>query len=243
MNTRKLGLLLLLGGVMILVLAVVWFVAAYAEVMDAVSRLGGGDMTAKMMACLYSSPHICQGAGFFGEGPSYSPVLFWIGVISSIAGVVIWLSSARPTTSVGEPAAAGADGPLLGFIPSRKYTRSVYVLLLIGGAGCLIFLPLAVVGLAGFMLALLGLWMGGARLEALDRNHLAAASLVFAGGSTLLLVALGSFFFLLAGLAQLALYYIGFNSYRRGRAIRLGSLKEEALLALRPLSERLSDPK
>src|SRR3546814_5823685 len=55
-----------------------WFVTAYAETMDFVNQYGGTDMSRKLIACLYSSSAICQGAGFLNDAPSYSPVVFWI---------------------------------------------------------------------------------------------------------------------------------------------------------------------
>ncbi|MFN3514527.1 MAG: hypothetical protein ACK41C_15875 [Phenylobacterium sp.] len=242
MNARKLGLLLFLGGAIILVLSIVWFFAAYAEAIDTFSGLGGREMAGKMMACLYSSPAICQGVGMFSEGPSYSPVVFWIGMVSLMVGVVVWISSAKPAAGEGERP-PGADALLLGFIPSQKYARNVYLLMLIGAGGCLLLPPLAIVGLVGFVLALLGFFAFGTRLDALNRNHMTAACVVFAAASTLLLVTLGSILFLVVGLAQLALYYIGFNSYRHGRPIGLANLKDEALLALRPQGQGVSDPK
>jgi hypothetical protein len=55
-----------------------------------------------------------------------------------------------------------------------------------------------------------------------------------------LLITIGSFLYLLVGLAQLALYYIGFNSHRHGRVIGIGTLKDEARLAINPVTERFS---
>lgn len=245
MNARKLSRTLILGGAAVVVLSVVWFFAAYVEAMDYIGQFGGGDMVAKMMTCLYSSPAICQGAGALSDAPSYSPAVFWIGVIALIGGVIVRFSlnkSASESGRAGKPSAGdagqsfGAEGNILGLIPEQKYTRIVYILILIGAACSLLLPPLAIVGVVGFVLGLLGLFVFRPRLSALDINHLAALSMVFAAAFVVLLITIGSFLFLLAGLAQLALYYIGFNSYRHGRVIGIGTLKDEAGLALKPVT-------
>lgn len=243
MNPRKLSLMLILSGVAVVVLSVAWFLAAYAEAMDFASRYGGRDIAARMMACLYSSPAICQGAGFFSDEPSYSPVVFWIGMIALLGGVIIRfslnkLASEGASGDAGQ--SLGEEGNILGFIPEQKYTRVVYILILTGAACTLLLAPLAIVGVVGFVLGLLGLFVFRPRLGALDINHLAALCVVFAAAFVALLITLGSFLFLLAGLAQLALYYIGFNSYRHGRVIGIGNLKDEAGLALKPVTRRPS---
>jgi hypothetical protein len=227
----------MLGGAAVVVLSVVWFFAAYLEAMDYIGQFGGGDMVAKMMSCLYSSPAICQGAGALSDAPSYSPAVFWIGVIALMGGVIVRFSLNKPAS---ESARAGAEGNILGLIPEQKYTRIVYILILTGAACSLLLPPLAIVGVAGFVLGLLGLFVFRPRLSALDINHLAALCVVFAAAFVVLLITVGSFLFLLAGLAQLALYYIGFNSYRHGHVIGIGTLKDEARLALKPLTRRLS---
>ena len=243
MNTRKLSRILIAGGVAVVVLSVVWFFAAYVEAMDYIGQFGGSDMVAEMMACLYSSPDICHGAGALSDAPSYSPVVFWIGLIALLAGVIIRFALNKPASERGPAGTAagsvGAEGNILGFIPEQNYVRIVYILILIG-ATCSLLLPPAVVGIVGFVLGLLGLFVFRPRLNALDINHLAALCVVFAAASVVLFITLGSFLFPLAGLAQLALYYIGFNSFRHGRIIGIGNLKDEAWLALRPVTQRLS---
>ena len=64
MNLKKLGTILILGGIAAILLSIVWFMTAYADTMDFVGRYGGADMSGELMACLYSSPAICQGASF-----------------------------------------------------------------------------------------------------------------------------------------------------------------------------------
>jgi hypothetical protein len=246
MNVRKFSLIVIMGGAAVVVLSVAWFLAAYAEVMDSASRYGGSDITSKVMACLYSSPAICQGAGAFSDTPSYSPVVFWIGVISLLGGVIVRFSlnraaseTAPPRTSLAD--SVGAQGNILGLIPEQKYVRIVYILILIGAACSLLLPPLTIIGVVGFVLGLLGLFVFRPRLNATDINHLTALCVVFAAASLVLLITVGSFLFLLAALAQLALYYVGFNSYRHGRAISIGTLKDEARLALKPGTRQPSD--
>jgi|GEM_PF-862525 len=253
MDTRKLSLILILGGVAVIALSIVWFFAVYAEAMDTMSQFGGNDMAGKIMSCLYSSDAVCQGGGFMSDAPSYTPVIFWIGLIGLIAGVVMRFVLKAPavgTASSGmasgtagfaaEPAPAG-DGPLLGFISPGRYTKTVYILVLIGAICVLLVPPLAIIGVAGLVLALLGLLTFKPRLTALDATHLLAICIVFVASSLLLLLTAGNFLFLVVGLVQLALYYIGFNSFRHGRTIGAANFKEEAQFALKPLS-RTSRP-
>jgi hypothetical protein len=245
MNTRKLSRILILGGAAVVVLSVVWFLAAYAEAIEFFGELGGGDMGAEMMACLYSSPAICQGVSALSDAPSYSPVVFWIGLIALLAGVIVRFSLNKPASESGpagtsSAGSVGAETSILGFIPEQKYVRIVYILILIGAACSLLLPPLAIVGVVGFVLGLLGLFVFRTRLNALDVNHLAALCVVFAAAFVVLFITLGSFLFLLASLAQLALYYIGFNSYRHGRTVGIGTLKDEVRLALKPVTGRLS---
>lgn len=251
MNTRKLGLTLILGGIGLIVLAVIWFFAAYAGAFDMMSGLGGNDMAGRLMSCLYSSSALCQGAGFFSDAPSYSPVVLWIGVIALLAGVVLRFASARSGPADGSMAAsadaqhlAGADAlpqtsdKIMEFIPPQKFTRLAYILVLTGAIGGLLLTPLMIVALLGFVLALLGLSMFKPRLDPLDTNHLAAISVTFAASFVLLLMARGSMLFLLIALAQVILYYIGFNSFRHGRSISGATLKEEARFAAAPIMQR-----
>lgn len=247
MNTRKLGLILIVGGAAVIALSVAWFLASYGEAMNFASSLGGREIGTKIMACLYSSPVICQGAGFFSDAPSYSPVVFWIGTISLLAGAIVRFSLNKPTSEGATNPATGDAGQafgaargILGVIPERKYVRIVYILVLTGAACALLVPPLAIVGVVGFVLGLLGLSVFKPRLDALDINHLGALCVVFAAAFVALLATIGTFLYLLAGLAQLALYYIGFNSYRHGRVIGIGTVKDEARLAVEPVIQRLT---
>lgn len=243
MNLKKFSFLLMFSGVSILALSVMWFLLAFAETMDFVGEYGGSDISAEMLTCLYSSSPICQGASFLSEGPSYSPVVFWIGVVALLGGVIIRLSLAKSIyieapTAINDSAAA--DGNLLGFIPEQKYTRIIYILMLTSAVGGLFLLPLMIAGFAGFILGLMGLSTLKARLNDQDRNHLAAICVVFAVTILLFLLSVGSFLFLLIGLAQIVLFYIGFNSYREGRSVSFSNLKSEAQLAKKSIFKRFS---
>jgi len=100
--------------------------------------------------------------------------------------------------------------------------------------------PLAVAALLGFILAMLGYFVCSQQLTSLDKNHLAALSVVYLASTLLLLLTIGSALFILIALAQLILYYIGFNSYRLGHIINANNIKEEAILAFKPIRERFS---
>jgi hypothetical protein len=238
MDYKKLSLILVSGGAAIVVLSVVWFLAAYAEAMDSIGQFGGKDMAAKMMACLYSSPAICQGAGVFSDTPSYSPVGFWIGVIALLAGIAVRFAttgSAAPGNSVSAGTAENlGSGEILTFIPPGQYARYSYILALSGAVAGLILMPLGIVALVGGVLAVLGLTAYRPRLNALDISHLGLICLIVAAAALLLFVTRGTFLFLLVALAQIVCLYVGFNSYRHGRAIATQNWKDEFLMALKP---------
>lgn len=249
MDTGKLSRLLVLGGGAVVVLAVVWFLASYTKVMHTMSDYGGGDMAAKMTACLYSSPAICQGADAMSDGPSYSPVIFWIGVIALLGGIVVRMATKKsgiqgaPAGAVpadGALPGAGADGDIMGFIAPQKYTRYVYILFFVGVGGGLLLPPLMIAGAIGLVLGLLGLFVFRPRLTALDVNHLAAGCVVFAVGGVIVALGRGALLFILVMLVELALYYIGFSAFRNGRTIGTGNLKEEAQLALKPAIDKVA---
>ena len=244
MNVRKLSLLLMLAGVALLLLSIVWFFVAYASTLDTMSRYGDKDVTMQMMACIYSSPPICQGAAFLSDSPAYSPVVFWLGVILLLGGIIVFFALNKQITSASNMAGSTDQSndseALLGFIAKDKYTRYAYVLFLVGAAGGLLLPPLAVAALAGFILAVLGYFVFPQQLTLLDKNHLASLSLVYVVSILLLFLTIGSALFLLVALLQLVVYYIGFNSFRLGRLIDTHHLKEEAVLAFKPLRERFS---
>jgi hypothetical protein len=244
MDPRRLSLILILGGAGIGLLALIWFVAAYAGAMDMASDFGGDDYAVKMLSCLYSSSPICEGAGMLGDGPAYSPVLFWVSVLALLAGIVVRLAARKNAVAVspasggsGQAPERGEAGEIMGFIPPAQYARYSYILVLSGAVAGLILTPLAVVAVTGVALALLGLTVFRPRLNALDTRHLGFLCLVFAAATLLLFIARGTFFFLLAALAQIAFFYVGFNSYRHGRIVTAQNLKAEFLMALKPGSK------
>jgi hypothetical protein len=209
------------------------------------SDFGGDDYAFKLMACLYSSSPICQGAAMLSDGPAYSPGVFWIGVIALLAGTVVRLtvgkSAAAGPPAPGSTGQAPETGEIMGFIPPGQYARYSYILVLSGAVAGLILTPLVIVALAGFVLALLGLSVFRARMNALDTHHLGLLCLVFVAAALLLFVTRGTFLFLLAALAQIACFYVAFNSYRHGRIVNAQNLKSEFLMALKPGTQSLSD--
>lgn len=237
MDTRKLSLFLTVGGVGAILLAFVWFVAAYAGAMEMAADLAGDELVMEMMSCLYSSSPICQGAGMLDDRPAYSPVLFWIGVIGLLAGIAVRFAAGKSDAPVSD---AAETREIMGFIPPAQFARYGYILSLSGAVAGLILTPLAVVAVAGFALALLGLTVFRSRLSALDTQHLGLICLVFAAATLLLLVARGSFLFLLAVLAQIACFYTGFNSYRHGRMVTVRNVRDEFLMALKVMKPERS---
>lgn len=239
MDTRKLSLILILGGAGMSLLAVIWFMAAYAGAMDMAGDLVGDELVVEMMSCLYSSSPICQGAAMFGDSPAYSPVVLWIGVIGLLAGILVRLAAGKSAAAAG-PAPSGT-GEIMAFIPPAQYARYGYILVLSGAVAGLILAPLTMVAVAGFVLALLGLTVFRPRLDTLDAHHLGLICLVFLAAMVLMLVTRGTFLFVLTGLAQVACLYVGFNSYRHGRIVTARNLKSEFLMALKPGRPPLSD--
>ena len=244
MNPRKLCVILMLAGMALLLLSLVWFFAAYASTLDTMSRYGNKDVITQMMACIYSSPPICRGAAALSDGLSYSPMIFWLGILLLLAGVVAFFSLNKQIKQspdfddrVGENL---SSDKLLGFIAKEKYTRYSYILFLVGAAGGVLLPPLAVAALLGFILAMLGYFVCSQQLTSLDKNHLAVLSVVYIASTLLLLMTIGSALFLLVALLQLGLYYIGFNSYRFGRVIKVNNLKDEVVLAFKPIRDRFS---
>lgn len=226
MDTRKLGLVLILGGTTVTVLAIGWFYLAYAESMDMAGQWMGNEYSAKMFSCLYSTPQICEGAAFLSDGPAYSPAVFWIGVLGLLGGIAIRY------TSAGRPAAAAAaNEEILGFIPPGQYARYVYILLLSGSVAGLVLPPLFIVAVGGLILAVLGLVSYGSRIDALNGRHLRLACTILGLAGLLLFLTRGTFLFLLTGLALIACLYAAFNSYRRGRLVTPENAKGEFLAA------------
>jgi hypothetical protein len=256
MDTRRLSTTLIVGGLGFTVLALIWFVVAYSGALEMASDYVGGDYASRLMACLYASSAICQGAAMLGDGPSYSPMLFWIGVIALLAGMVVRIATgrsaaagqsavagqsaaARPIAAAQTPAPAGAEAAptsdeIMGFIPPGQYGRYSYILALSGAVAGLLLSPLAMVALAGFVLAVLGLTVYRPRMNVLDAHHLGLICVISVAAALLLFLSRGTFVFLLVALAQIACFYVAFNSYRHGRVVTTHNVKDEFLMALKP---------
>ncbi|GAB3279388.1 hypothetical protein [Parahaliea aestuarii] len=233
MDTRKFSLLLIAGGLGLVLIAAVWFFITYAEAMEMAGSFMGEDYSARLLACLYSSTAICEGAVAFAEGPAYSPVVFWLGVIALLAGSAAWFASGQHTAVSGESCAAQRHSEPAGFIPPARYTRYCYLLALAGAGLGLLVSPLAVLSLVSVLLAVLGLTGYRARLNILDVSHLSLVLLVSTAAALLLLLTRGTLLFLLVALAQVACLYVGFNSFRGQRSITIHNVKEECRAAFR----------
>lgn len=256
MDPRKLSLVLVLGGAAITLISIVWFVAAFASTLDMLGRWSD------VSACLYSNPAICQGAAFFSDGPAYSPVVFWIGVISLLAGVIVFFTLAKqqpPATSApGQTVAGSIDAPsppqaasassqsgapvtdnLLGIIPKEKYARITYILMLVGAGAGLIISPLSIVAFAGFVLAILGAFVFPQHFSLLENRHFKYIGVVCLIAFVLILLSLGSALFLLLALLQLFAFYIGFTAFRAGRVIDGSNIVDEAKRPFEAIRARL----
>lgn len=83
----KLSSLLFKAGIVVTLLAIVWWGFTYGQM--AMDMGAGFD---KAMNCLYSSGGLCGMASSFsklGGGTPYEPLVFWAGVLLLIAGLVL----------------------------------------------------------------------------------------------------------------------------------------------------------
>ena len=95
MDIKKLGSLLLIGGALVLVAAVIWWYSFYASIMSDVSNVPGARGQFNVFdawSCLYTSSDFCGlvsgGARLLGKTP-YEPKVFWIGLAAVVAGLLI----------------------------------------------------------------------------------------------------------------------------------------------------------
>lgn len=167
------------------------------------------------------------------DGPAYSPVVFWIGVIALLVGVILRFAMPQPAAPAGSDGETPQEGNLLGLIPAGRYVMVAYVVALVS-----VLLPVLV--WAALALCLMGLFVFRSRLSAVDASHLAAIGAVSGAVLVLRFILPVGFIWLLLSLVQLALYYIGLNSYRSGRTIGIDNFREEARLAARPIIQRFS---
>lgn len=234
MDARKLSLFLILGGAAMTLVAAVWFFVTFADAIEMADSFGGGDYAARFMACLYSSDAMCQGALAFSDGPTYSPVVFWLGVVALLGGIGLRFAVRQgPAASTGM-AEVSRTGEIMSFIPPEQYARYSYILALSGAVAGLLIAPLAIIALAAVTLAVLGLTVYRPRLNALDAHHLGLICLVFTASALALLLTRGTFLFLLVALAQIAAFHVAFHSYRQGRSLTMENVKEACVMAFTP---------
>ncbi len=93
MDFRRLGLLLITGGGVLVVAAVAWWLHFYAPLaQDLNVDLG------RALRCLYSTSGACglvTGVAQLGGKTPYEPMLLWIGLGALAAGILIRFSSVR----------------------------------------------------------------------------------------------------------------------------------------------------
>jgi len=87
MNTTKLSSLLFKAGVVVTMVAVVWWGLTYGQM---AVDLGTGFN--KALTCLFASGGMCGFTGSLsalGGGTPYEPLVFWLGVALLAAGLVL----------------------------------------------------------------------------------------------------------------------------------------------------------
>jgi hypothetical protein len=100
-DVKRLGNVLLTGGVLLLVAAVLWWFAFYSSVVREMRRLSGGQGEGSVLdalSCLYSSSGVCalvSGVAALAGKTPYEPMLFWIGLGVLVIGILLRVS-ARP---------------------------------------------------------------------------------------------------------------------------------------------------
>jgi len=96
MNARKLSGSMLSLGVLAVAVALIWWAHFYSQV----SRELGGDLKG-YLGCIYSTSGACgfvSGLASFVEVTPYSPILFWVGAVLLITGLLIRSSAGKEIT-------------------------------------------------------------------------------------------------------------------------------------------------
>jgi hypothetical protein len=100
---KRLGTILTAVGTALTVAAVAWWFTFYSSVMRELALAPGappgGHSVLDAVTCLYSSQDLCgfiTGLARLAGRTPYEPMLFWVGVASLAAGIIVRLS-ARPT--------------------------------------------------------------------------------------------------------------------------------------------------
>ena len=104
MDFRKLGNILLVGGLVVSAAAVLWWYQFYSQVIREVARVPGGSTQISILdakSCLYSSSDFCgliSGAARMLGNTPYEPMLLWAGLAAFVIGIVI-RASAKPAAA------------------------------------------------------------------------------------------------------------------------------------------------
>jgi hypothetical protein len=95
MDLKKLGNILIVGGVVVLIGAVAWWYSFFSSIKREVPNVNMNDA----LGCLYSSGDLCGlasiGARLLGTTP-YDPKVFWIGLAALVAGGLV-RATAKPS--------------------------------------------------------------------------------------------------------------------------------------------------
>ena len=99
MDFRKLGNILIAGGVVVAAAACVWWYTFYSAVVREVGRVPGGNAQISVFdakSCLYSSSDFCgliSGAARLLGNTPYEPMVLWFGAALLVVGIVIRVSA------------------------------------------------------------------------------------------------------------------------------------------------------
>jgi hypothetical protein len=101
---KKLGNALTAIGVIVLVIAVAWWLYFYNSLAKDFARLTGSKPDAGIsdaLSCLYSSSGACglvSGVASLAGRTPYEPMLFWFGIAATVLGLLIRFT-AKPSVS------------------------------------------------------------------------------------------------------------------------------------------------
>ena len=103
MDFKRLGGILIMGGLAVVAAAFAWWLSFYSSILGELSRAPAappsGNSVFDLFSCFYSSRDVCGFiAGFarlVGRTP-YEPMLLWLGLAGLVVGVAIRLA-AKPS--------------------------------------------------------------------------------------------------------------------------------------------------
>jgi len=102
MSAKRLGTILIIGGLVVCAGAFAWWMAFYSAILQELARAPGAPASSNgvmdFFTCFYSGRDVCGliagSARMLGRTP-YEPMLLWAGLAALVGGIVIRLA-ARP---------------------------------------------------------------------------------------------------------------------------------------------------